>query len=98
MVETVENQRLHASVYGRVQGVGFRYFVVESANRLDIKGWARNRFDGSVEVVAEGLRQALENLLEDLRRGPRASSVTEVEVAWEPASGEFTAFNVRRTG
>lgn len=98
MAETTDNSRLHASVHGRVQGVGFRYFVVESANQLQLTGWVRNRFDSSVEVVAEGARQTLDTLVTDLKRGPRASNVTEVKVSWEPASGEFSGFNAHRTG
>ena len=90
--------RLQAVVEGRVQGVGFRYFVEEEAIMLDLKGWVRNRWDGTVEVVAEGERQALEKFLAALRRGPRASSVSDVQVVWLPATGEFHSFTVRMTG
>jgi acylphosphatase len=90
--------RLHATVEGRVQGVGFRAFVEQSAEVLDLKGWVRNRWDGSVEVVAEGERQDLEKLLAALRRGPRAAGVAEVLFEWQPATGEFTYFSVRMTG
>ena len=72
-----EKMRLHVIVRGRVQGVGFRAFVVDSGLALGVTGWARNRWDGSVEVVAEGTRDALNTLLADLRRGPRMSNVTE---------------------
>jgi acylphosphatase len=90
--------RLHAIVEGRVQGVGFRAFVEQSAEALELKGWVRNRWEGSVEVVAEGERQDLEKLLAALRRGPRASGVSEVRFEWLPATGEFTYFSVRMTG
>jgi acylphosphatase len=56
-------QELHAVVHGRVQGVGFRYFVVERALSLGLRGYTRNRDDGSVEVLALGPRPVLENLL-----------------------------------
>jgi len=92
-----ENSRLHAHVEGRVQGVGFRYFVEETAITLDLKGWVRNRWDGSVEVVAEGERQSLEKLLHALRRGPRSAQVSDVRTEWSPASGEFDHFRVRMT-
>ncbi len=89
--------RLHAVVDGRVQGVGFRYFVLEAALPLNLTGWVRNTADGQVEVVAEGDRKALERLLELLRRGPRAAYVTGVNQEWQPASGEFNRFDVRGT-
>ncbi|MBN1146953.1 MAG: acylphosphatase [Anaerolineales bacterium] len=89
--------RLHAIVEGRVQGVGFRYFVEESAMALGLTGWVRNRWDGTVELVAEGERQSLEKLLAVVRRGPRASYVSDVRFEWSPASGEFKSFYVRIT-
>ena len=92
-----DSARLHAQIEGRVQGVGFRYFVEENAFALDLKGWVRNRWDGSVEVVAEGDRQSLEKLLNALRRGPRAASVREVHSEWSQATGEFGNFHVRLT-
>jgi acylphosphatase len=92
-----EQLRLHAIVKGRVQGVGFRAFVVENGIAFGATGWARNRWDGSVEVVAEGDRKTLENLLAALQRGPRISNVTQVDQEWSPASGEFRSFHVKST-
>jgi acylphosphatase len=89
--------RLHAVIDGRVQGVGFRYFVLETALPLDLTGWVRNTMDGQVEVVAEGQRSSLEQLLEALRRGPRAAYVLSLNQEWQTASGEFTRFDVRGT-
>ena len=93
-MDTTDQHRLHTIVEGRVQGVGFRYFVMESAGELGLTGWVRNRWDGSVEVLAEGSRLALEKLLAALYRGPRSSFVTSVHVSWEPASGEWSSFHV----
>ena len=90
--------RLHARVEGRVQGVGFRYFVQESATVLGVSGWVRNRWDESVEVMAEGERAVLERLLDALRRGPRMSFVSNVQVEWAEGTGEWRGFNVRATG
>ena len=90
-----EHQRLHAIVKGRVQGVGFRYFTQERATVLGLLGWVRNRWDGTVEVTAEGDRQDLEKLLQALRRGPRASTVSGVRPEWQEASGEFEYFKVK---
>ena len=94
---TDDRIRLHAIVEGRVQGVGFRYFVQEKAFALGLTGWVRNRWNRSVEVVAEGKRSEAEKLLAELRRGPRASIVSNVESTWKPASGEFTGFHIRPT-
>ncbi len=89
--------RLHATVEGRVQGVGYRAFVDQNAYALNLTGWVRNRWDGSVEVLVEGERQTLEKLLAILYRGPRAASVTSIQIEWLPATGEFSRFSVRMT-
>ncbi|RMF43623.1 MAG: acylphosphatase [Anaerolineae bacterium] len=89
--------RLHAFVEGRVQGVGFRYFVQQRAAALEVVGWVRNRWNGKVEVTAEGTRPALEALLQALHRGPRSAWVRTVEAEWLPATGEFHGFHVRPT-
>ena len=89
--------RLHAIVEGRVQGVGFRYFVVQTAQMLGILGWVRNRWDDTVEVVAEGERAVLDKLEEALKRGPRSAFVTAVKVDWETPTGEFHNFRVAMT-
>jgi len=89
--------RLHAIIEGRVQGVGFRYFVQDTALELGLKGWVRNRWDGSVEVVAEGERARLEKLLSALRRGPRSAHVTNVNHEWQSPTDEFRSFSIRPT-
>ena len=71
--------RLHVLVRGRVQGVGFRWYVREVARDLDLAGWVRNRPDGSVEVAAEGQADPLERLREMLREGPTGASVTSLD-------------------
>jgi acylphosphatase len=68
-------------VRGRVQGVGFRWFVEREAHMLGITGWVRNNHDGSVEVLAQGTRDELSGLHGRLREGPRAARVDAVEVA-----------------
>ncbi len=91
-------KRLHMHVHGRVQGVGFRYFVIISVQDLDINGWVRNRYDGTVEVVAEGPKQDLESLLNTVKIGSPSSSVSKVDAEWTDASGEFSSFSVRMDG
>jgi acylphosphatase len=66
-------------VYGRVQGVGFRWFVLRQAERLALTGLARNLRDGSVEVIADGPEAALAELERELERGPAAAHVERVE-------------------
>lgn len=93
-----EPARMHAIVQGRVQGVGFRAFTQRCAANLDLVGWVRNRWDGTVEVVAEGTKENLENLLRNLRRGPYAGTTSQVIHDWHPATGEFSSFRVKMTG
>ena len=86
---------LRAVVRGRVQGVGFRDFVYTRARFLGLTGYVRNLPDGrSVEVVAEGLRDGLEQLLGYLRDGPRMARVDAVDVEWGEASGAHDRFGV----
>jgi acylphosphatase len=88
-------EALHAFVHGRVQGVGFRFFVERHANRLGLVGYTRNLGDGSVEVLVEGPRPALEQMASELRRGPRMAHVDRVDASWKDASGGFEAFAIR---
>lgn len=85
---------LHAIVHGRVQGVGFRYFVVTRARALGVTGTARNLADGTVEVYAEGERAVLAQLERELRRGPPAADVSRVEARYGAARGDTTGFDV----
>ncbi|MFA4044090.1 MAG: hypothetical protein HZRFUVUK_000873 [Candidatus Fervidibacterota bacterium] len=92
--KTKKRMRLHAIVYGLVQGVGFRYFTLWEASKLGLTGYVRNLSDGSVEVVAEGTKEDLEKLLEKLHQGPPAARVRKVIVNWSEAKGEFDRFGV----
>ena len=71
--------RVHLIVHGRVQGVGFRYFVTREARALGLAGTVRNRADGTVEVEAEGDPAALDQLAAAVRRGPSGARVERVE-------------------
>jgi acylphosphatase len=87
---------LSATIYGRVQGVFFRYFVQNIATELSLKGYVRNLASGdAVEVQAEGERQQLNKLLEQLKAGPPGARVERVEVKWTDYSGQFDDFSVR---
>lgn len=87
--------RLQATVHGRVQGVSFRYYTQRRARELGLVGYVRNLWEGTVEIVAEGPREALEELLAFLWVGPRAAFVTQVDTDWPSPTGAFTHFEVR---
>ncbi len=89
-------KRLDAVVTGRVQGVGYRWFVREQARALGLAGWVRNEADGSVRVVAEGASSTLDALDAALREGPSGSVVRDVRVERGAAAGGFDGFRVER--
>lgn len=86
--------RITATVTGRVQGVGFRYWTMAKARRLGLAGEAENRMDGSVQVIAEGDRQAVDSLLEWLQSRDAPGRVDHVDATFTPATGEFSGFGV----
>jgi len=87
---------LFATVYGRVQGVSYRYFVRTVARDLGLKGYVRNLASGdAVEVRAEGEKSQLDRLLEQLRAGPTGAWVKRVEIDWSDCPGRFDSFNIR---
>jgi acylphosphatase len=91
------NASLEVRVVGRVQGVGFRYFAHEVARRLDLVGYVRNVRDGSVQAYAEGPRVALEEFLQEMRRGPIGGRVQDVRSHWGPATGHYATFRIEHT-
>ena len=84
----------HYLVHGRVQGVGYRYFALETAERLGIKGYARNLSTGEVEVHAEAEEVTLERFKQELARGPRMARVSAIEESDVP-SGSYASFLIR---
>ena len=92
-----EVQRLSATVIGRVQGVGFRWWVRSAADRMGLTGWVMNGADErSVELVAEGPAATLDQLEEMVRRGPPGAVVDRVETTRSPASGSYDRFQITR--
>ena len=87
---------LHFLIQGRVQGVGFRWFVQREAAELELRGWVRNTEDGYVEVVAAGEPDDLDELRSSLRRGPRGSRVDRLieHPLAESEAQEFTSFRI----
>jgi acylphosphatase len=90
--------RLDATVEGGVQGVGYRWFVLDAARRLGLAGWVANQADGSVRCVAEGPRPALEALLGELAAGPPHARVDRVATVWGAAGGTLGPFAIRAGG
>ncbi len=88
-------KRVRVLISGRVQGVFFRAYTKEEAERLGLKGWVRNLPDGRVEALFEGKEEAIEKMLRWCHQGSPASVVTKVEVSEEPWTGEFKDFKIR---
>ena len=88
-------QRVHIIVQGIVQGVFFRANAKKVAETLGLNGYTRNMVDGSVEVVAEGPKEKIKELIEFCKKGPRAARVNKVDVKIGEASGDFNGFEVR---
>lgn len=94
----MSGERLTARITGRVQGVGFRWWVRRHADELGLVGWVMNADDDrSVEIVAEGDGSALGELERLLRIGPSGARVESVDVRRSPASGEFDRFGIVRS-
>lgn len=90
--------RLEAISRGRVQGVGFRYFILRRGMELGLTGWVANESDGSVRCVAEGPRADLEALIETMEHGPAGALVERVSTTWGPATGTLRSFGIRAGG
>lgn len=86
--------RVKAIVSGRVQGVGFREFVKERAIWRGIDGIVRNMRDGTVEIIAEGQPELVQQFLDELHEGPPVSRVDAIEVEWSNATGEFDSSKI----
>ena len=85
---------VHLIIRGRVQGIGYRFFIVRRAGSLGIAGWVRNRPDGAVELEAEGARATLERLLAVVREGPAGARVTAVDEEWSERAPRLRGFQI----
>jgi acylphosphatase len=84
-------------VSGRVQGVGFRFFALESAAAEGVSGWVANRSDGRVEILIEGDAEAVERVERKIRRGPPGAKVDDVQSREEAPTGRFAGFDIRHS-
>ena len=85
----------HFVITGRVQGVGFRFYMQRKARELGVTGWVRNRRDGSVEAVVKGESDVVESMTAWARRGPPSSAVSEVRIS--DGSGDYDTFETLPT-
>jgi len=87
---------VHIIVEGLVQGVGYRWYAARRAQALGVRGFVRNLFDGTVEVHASGDRSLLEELIRDLKIGPRSAQVRDMKIEWDlPGKSPGTHFEIR---
>lgn len=88
-------KRVHLLISGDVIGVGFRAWTVRNAKELGLTGWVRNTEDKTVEILIEGKKEKLEEMIKRCHQGPEVAWVERVQVKWIEASGEFAGFEVR---
>jgi acylphosphatase len=89
-----KNVRAHVLVFGKVQGVFYRAWVLRQAQDLRLVGWVRNAEDGKVEAVFEGEKEKVEEMIEKCKEGSKYSKVKKVNVAIEKATGKFESFEI----
>jgi acylphosphatase len=85
----------HITVQGLVQGVGFRYFVYRHASRLGLTGWVRNLHSSDVEIEVEGDRSMVEELIKEVKVGPRSAHVKDLKIEWQDFKNRYQAFEIR---
>ena len=89
------NSAVDVRIHGRVQGVGFRWHVLRTAERLGAVGFVRNTHDGEVEIHAEGSREGLDALLREVRIGPSSAHVVDLDIRWISPTEEYSRFEIR---
>ena len=88
--------RLHVFISGYVQGVFYRFWTKEQAEKLGVSGWVRNLDDSRVEVLAEGPKEILIKFSELLKKGPPLARIEHIDLNWEKSTGEFSGFSIER--
>jgi acylphosphatase len=92
-----QNERINIIVKGRVQGVGFRYFIYEIGAHFKLTGWVKNKFNGNVEILAEGPKEYLVALLGEARSGPQSAHVININVEWPTQKNDLPPFTILPT-
>jgi acylphosphatase len=88
-------KRVHIFIEGIVQGVYYRYNALKKAEAYHLTGWVRNRTDGRVEMVCEGIEEDIQDMVKWCKEGPPGAHVTGVGTTWERHTGEFNVFEIR---
>ena len=88
-------KRLNLKIIGQVQGIGFRYWAQQQAQKFGLTGWVKNEDDGSVSLVVEGDEEDLKKFLDICKKGSSFSSVEEIQEAWGKSTGEFQNFEIK---
>ena len=91
----MKTAKAHLLIEGRVQGVFYRAFTRNLASKLGLNGWVSNLYDGRVEALFEGSRESIEQAIQECRKGPAGSSVSNIDVRWEESSEEYKSFEIR---
>ncbi len=86
---------VHIIVHGIVQGVGYRYFVYREATRFGLAGWVRNLRTSEVELEVEGDRSLIEELIKELKVGPRSAHVKDLKIEWQDFQSKYQEFEIR---
>ena len=85
---------VNMKITGKVQGVGFRYFVLQQAQELGIKGWVSNKPNGDVEALAQGDKEDLDQFIAKVKQGPAFSRVDDLILNWENGQENYTSFEI----
>ncbi len=96
MDSSADMARVHLTIRGRVQGVYYRASMLQEAQKLGLTGWVRNCSDGSVEAIAEGPRNQLEDLISWCWQGPPGAKATRIDVQWRAAQNSERQFSIKR--
>lgn len=87
-------KRVHLIISGDVQGIGYRAWARKQAQDLQLTGWVKNREDDTVELVAEGPKEKLEEMIARCQKGPEVAWVKDVAITWQEATGTFVSFDI----
>jgi acylphosphatase len=88
--------RAKFTIRGTVQGVGFRYFILQKAQESRLKGYTQNLPNGELEVIVEGEKMFIEDFEKTLQKGPSKAKVKEVAATWSESQGRFRTFEIKR--
>lgn len=93
-MDVIQKKTVKITVSGRVQGVGFRYYIYNIANNLGLTGYVKNLFNGDVEVFAEGREEFLQELVKKAKEGPSGSYVEKTKIEWLEFKNKYSNFEI----